>query len=131
MEADWPAGTVARFHFGRRAVGTFWPHRRQQAANQAREPLDCARSAAGCEHFDGPDLVETSQACVRLGPRRRRKPGVRMDDLPDIDAMIISHNHYDHLDLPTLRGLAADSKDRRASRTVTRALETPHEISAN
>jgi L-ascorbate metabolism protein UlaG (beta-lactamase superfamily) len=42
-----------------------------------------------------------------IGPRRRRKPGVSWKDLPCIDAVLISHNHYDHLDLPTLRGLAA------------------------
>ena len=42
-----------------------------------------------------------------LGPRRRRKLGVRIEDLPDIDAVLISHNHYDHLDLPTLRQIAA------------------------
>jgi L-ascorbate metabolism protein UlaG (beta-lactamase superfamily) len=42
-----------------------------------------------------------------IGPRRRRKPGVSWEDLPSIDAVLISHNHYDHLDLPTLRRLAA------------------------
>ncbi len=40
------------------------------------------------------------------GPRRHRKPGVLWEDLPPIDALLLSHNHYDHLDLPTLRRLA-------------------------
>lgn len=40
------------------------------------------------------------------GPKRRRSPGVRMQDLPSIHAVLLSHNHYDHLDLPTLRQLA-------------------------
>jgi L-ascorbate metabolism protein UlaG (beta-lactamase superfamily) len=42
-----------------------------------------------------------------IGPQRRRIPGVRREDLPRIDVVLISHNHYDHLDLPTLRWLAA------------------------
>jgi L-ascorbate metabolism protein UlaG (beta-lactamase superfamily) len=41
------------------------------------------------------------------GPRRRRKPGVNWEDLPPIDAVLISHNHYDHLDLEALRRLSA------------------------
>jgi L-ascorbate metabolism protein UlaG (beta-lactamase superfamily) len=41
-----------------------------------------------------------------IGPSRRREPGVRWEDLPRIDIVLISHNHYDHLDLATLRRLA-------------------------
>jgi len=42
-----------------------------------------------------------------LGPRRVRQPGVSFDDLPAISTVLLSHNHYDHCDLPTLRRLAA------------------------
>ena len=41
-----------------------------------------------------------------IGPRRRRMPGVRFEDLTRIDTVLLSHNHYDHLDLAALRLLA-------------------------
>lgn len=41
-----------------------------------------------------------------VGPSRHRAPGIRFDDLPPIDVVLISHNHYDHLDIPTLKRLA-------------------------
>ena len=42
-----------------------------------------------------------------VGERRRRPPGLRLEDLPRIDAVLVSHDHHDHMDLPTLRRLAA------------------------
>ena len=40
-----------------------------------------------------------------LGPRRVAAPGIRFDDLPPINVVLLSHNHYDHMDLATLRRL--------------------------
>lgn len=40
-----------------------------------------------------------------FGPKRVADPGVRFEDLPRIDLVLVSHNHYDHMDLATLRRL--------------------------
>ena len=39
------------------------------------------------------------------GPRRHNDPGIAFQALPKIDAVLVSHNHYDHLDMPTLSRL--------------------------
>lgn len=40
-----------------------------------------------------------------FGPRRANPPGVAFDDLPPIDAILVTHNHYDHLDVDVLSRL--------------------------
>lgn len=40
------------------------------------------------------------------GTKRVRAPGIGIEDLPKIDIILISHDHYDHLDLPTLKRLS-------------------------
>lgn len=62
---------------------------------------------AGFNLLTDPIWSDRASPLPWLGPKRRREPGVRLEDLPSIDAVLISHNHYDHLDLPTLRLLAA------------------------
>src|SRR5262245_411476 len=41
-----------------------------------------------------------------LGPRRVRRPALSLDELPPVTLILLSHNHYDHCDLPALRKLA-------------------------
>jgi L-ascorbate metabolism protein UlaG (beta-lactamase superfamily) len=52
-----------------------------------------------------PIWSERCSPSAHIGPKRHRAPGIRFRDLPPIDFVLISHNHYDHLDLPTLHAL--------------------------
>jgi N-acyl-phosphatidylethanolamine-hydrolysing phospholipase D len=69
----------------------------------------------------------------RLGVRRYTPPGIAFEDLPPIDLVLISHDHYDHLDEPTVLWLARTHNPRfvvplgikawLADRGITNAVE--------
>ena len=41
-----------------------------------------------------------------IGPRRVMTPAIAFDELPPVDVVLLSHNHYDHLDATTVRRIA-------------------------
>ena len=61
---------------------------------------------AGRNVLTDPVWSERVSPVAGVGPRRVRPPGIRFEDLPRIDAVLVSHNHYDHMDLPTLKRLS-------------------------
>jgi len=63
---------------------------------------------AGANLLTDPFFSERASPLAFAGPKRVRPPGVRFEDLPPIDVVVVSHNHYDHMDLPTLQRLARD-----------------------
>ena len=97
---------------------TPWPRRVEQPA---RQPPALDGAAAAITFIGHATFLIQTQAGNLLtdpmysqragplnlfGPRRVRQPAVRFDDLPPISTVLLSHNHYDHCDLPTLRMIA-------------------------
>jgi L-ascorbate metabolism protein UlaG (beta-lactamase superfamily) len=60
---------------------------------------------AGLNILTDPIWSDRASPFSFIGPRRVRAPGIPFESLPPIDLVVVSHNHYDHLDLPTLRRL--------------------------
>lgn len=54
--------------------------------------------AGGLNVLTDPMFSERAFPVQMAGPKRQQAPGVALADLPPIDAVVISHNHYDHLD---------------------------------
>jgi len=61
----------------------------------------------GINILTDPIWSERTSPVSFTGPKRVRIPGIRFEDLPPIDVVVVSHNHYDHLDLPTLKRLSS------------------------
>ena len=60
---------------------------------------------AGLNIVIDPHWSERASPVGFAGPKRANAPGIAFNDLPHIDIVLVTHNHYDHLDMPTLTRL--------------------------
>jgi len=60
---------------------------------------------AGLNILTDPIWSERCSPLSWIGPKRVHPPGIAFENLPPIDLVLISHDHYDHLDIPTLKRL--------------------------
>ncbi|HEX7121094.1 MAG TPA: MBL fold metallo-hydrolase [Gemmatimonadaceae bacterium] len=65
----------------------------------------------GLNILTDPFFSERASPVPWAGPRRIMSPGVRLEALPPIDAVLLSHNHYDHFDAPAVKLLARLHRD--------------------
>ncbi len=109
---------VARWQFGR--GGATWPDALPSPFPPDRPPPRVAGpeprvsfvghatfllQGAGLNILTDPVWSDRASPFTFAGPRRVNSPAIAFDDLPPIDAVLISHGHYDHLDLETLARL--------------------------
>jgi L-ascorbate metabolism protein UlaG (beta-lactamase superfamily) len=117
---------LLRWHRLRRATRAKWPSWAPSPYNDRPPPrvegAVCRISYVGHASF----LIQTGGRNILLdpvwskraspfrfvGPKRVNDPGIAFADLPPIDAVLVSHGHYDHLDLATLSRLAAAHRPR-------------------
>ncbi len=66
----------------------------------------------GVNVLTDPQWSERASPVMFAGPRRVTPPGLRFEDLPPIHLVLISHDHYDHLDVATVRRLHAAHRPR-------------------
>jgi N-acyl-phosphatidylethanolamine-hydrolysing phospholipase D len=63
----------------------------------------------GLNILTDPHFSERASPVQFAGPKRYQAPGIALKDLPRIDLVLLSHNHYDHLDVASVRGLNAQA----------------------
>jgi len=65
----------------------------------------------GINLITDPHLTERASPVGFAGPKRIVNPAIALDDLPQLDVVVISHNHYDHLDKKSVLGITETQKE--------------------
>ena len=66
----------------------------------------------GINLITDPHLTNRASPVEFIGPKRLNSPAVELSELPSIDFVIISHNHYDHLDRKTVLALTKQQQEK-------------------
>ena len=105
-KAKWPAEYPSPFHDAK-------PKQRVEGPDIEVTMIGHATlliQTAGLNFITDPVFVDRASPVQFAGPKRVNPPGVKFEDLPPIDYVLLSHNHYDHLDLATLKRLSDEHK---------------------
>jgi N-acyl-phosphatidylethanolamine-hydrolysing phospholipase D len=62
--------------------------------------------AGGLNVLTDPVFSQRVSPVSFAGPKRAQPPGISIEQLPHIDVVVVSHNHYDHLDRPSIKRLS-------------------------
>jgi L-ascorbate metabolism protein UlaG (beta-lactamase superfamily) len=106
-------GQILRWQFGRgrkRAIWPEWAPSSHADTPPARVDGDAVRlsfvghaswliQTAGLNILIDPVWSERASPFSFAGPKRRNDPGIAFEALPEIDVVLVSHGHYDHLDI--------------------------------
>ncbi len=96
-------------------------HAEPLAGKQAKPPEATAGETAITFIGHSSFLIQTAGRAVLIDPvfatrlivlRRQRRPGLRVADLPAIDAVLLTHAHMDHLNRPSLRAITWEMRRR-------------------
>jgi len=68
--------------------------------------------SGGLNILTDPVFSERASPVTFAGPKRAQPPGIALADLPPVDVVIVSHSHYDHMDLASLKALDARGQGR-------------------
>ena len=103
---------------GKTAWPQAWPSPFPQAVPERRITGDSLRvtmvghaslliQVAGLNILTDPVFSARASPFTFAGPKRVNPPGIRPEDLPPVDIVLVTHNHYDHLDIATLKTIVA------------------------
>ena len=85
-------------------------------------PRQLLLQTAGLNILIDPVWSERVSPLASWGPKRVNDPGIAFDALPPIDIVLVSHGHYDHLDVATLSRLAPRTVRALSRRSATTRL---------